>query len=168
MNVVRYAYETYKMMLCKYSSCRKCYKSCCVKAGINVRKSTIVCLVLAAAAFSGNQNSPSFLLDEPRYMARLLATPGSVPPLPGPNSSMDGMLGSQRGKPVRVALVGGRKPKIGLCTEDKDSLGWMTILKYKEFRPVQELRGLEGHPILTFQFWHLSAASQTKWLICNH
>ena len=39
----------------------------------------------------------SFLLDEPRYMARLLATPGSVPPLPGPNSSMDGMLGSQGG-----------------------------------------------------------------------
>ncbi|CAL1170699.1 unnamed protein product [Cladocopium goreaui] len=40
-----------------------------------------------------NNNAEGQWLDVPNalYMARLLATPGSVPPLPGPNSSMDGM-----------------------------------------------------------------------------
>ncbi|CAE7405219.1 unnamed protein product [Symbiodinium pilosum] len=40
-----------------------------------------------------NSNPEGAWLDVPNalYMARLLATPGSVPPLPGPNSSMDGM-----------------------------------------------------------------------------
>eukprot|EP00439_Symbiodinium_sp_Y106_P043689 s2197_g5.t1 len=40
-----------------------------------------------------NSNPDGAWLDVPNalYMARLLATPGSVPPLPGPNSSMDGM-----------------------------------------------------------------------------
>jgi len=40
-----------------------------------------------------NSNPEGQWLDVPcaQYMARLLATPGSVPPLPGPNSAMDGM-----------------------------------------------------------------------------
>merc|ERR1719159_1036629 len=40
-----------------------------------------------------NSNPEGQWLDVPcaQYMARLLATPGSGPPLPGPNSAMDGM-----------------------------------------------------------------------------
>eukprot|EP00930_Biecheleria_cincta_P022596 TRINITY_DN16493_c0_g1_i1.p1 TRINITY_DN16493_c0_g1~~TRINITY_DN16493_c0_g1_i1.p1 ORF type:complete len:499 (-),score=90.28 TRINITY_DN16493_c0_g1_i1:68-1471(-) len=40
-----------------------------------------------------NSNPEGQWLDVPAalYMARLIATPGSVPPLPGPNSAMDGM-----------------------------------------------------------------------------
>jgi len=40
-----------------------------------------------------NSNPEGEWLDVPAalYMARLIATPGSVPPLPGPNNAMDGM-----------------------------------------------------------------------------